>query len=249
LISRAGICATGITYRKLELPNEDRFYGSGIFYGAGAGEARFCEGENVYVVGGGNSAGQAAVYFAKYANQVTMLVRGPNLASTLSSYLITKITNTPNIRVSLNSSVVELSGDKTLETITVTDKSQVLARKQEYPCKKLFVCVGGNPNNAWSRDTRLIRDESGYFVTGPSLYRYENPLKTWKLNRHPFYLETNIAGVFAIGDVRHNSVKRIASAVGEGAVVTAFVQRYLAEVDERSNYGRPESVKLCELQR
>jgi thioredoxin reductase (NADPH) len=192
----------------------------------------------VYVVGGGNSAGQAGLYLARFATQVKMLIRGPNLAATISSYLVNKIANTANIQVFPNTSVVGLFGDKTLEKIVVADGT---GARRELDCRHLFVCIGGTPNNAWSRDTRLIRDEAGYFVTGADLYDYENPIKTWKLKRAPYYLETNIAGVFAIGDVRHNSIKRFASAVGEGGVVTSLISRYLRESEQSSDFGRTDS--------
>jgi thioredoxin reductase (NADPH) len=239
LVARAGICATGVDYRKLELPEEARFYGAGLYYGAGAGEARFCSGREVFVVGGGNSAGQAALYFAKVARKVTMLVRGPNLSSTLSRYLIDRIAATSTIEVRLNTAVTELRGGRTLEGISVRDSESGVTRK--LACGQVFVCIGGNPNNAWSRKTRLIRDEAGYFVTGAELQAFDGALRTWTLKRPPFFLETNVAGVFAIGDVRHNSVKRIASAVGEGAVVTALVEKYLAESERDHALGRTDT--------
>jgi thioredoxin reductase (NADPH) len=226
LISKAGVCATGVTYRKLGLPNEDRYYGAGVFYGAGAGEARFLKNEDVVVVGGGNSAGQASLHFARHARRVTMLVRASSLAATISDYLVARIQGNPAIDVRLNSSVIDLAGAKSLERITVEEAGRA---GRSSSCRWLFVCIGGTPNNAWSQKTRLVRDEAGYFVTGADLHRYGDPIPHWAREREPYYLETNVAGVFAIGDVRHNSVKRIASAIGEGAVVSSFVQRFLAE--------------------
>ncbi len=227
MIARANICATGVEYRRLNLPDEDKFINRGLFYGAGASEAPMCENEHVYVVGGGNSAGQAAMYFSQYAKQVTMLVRGSNLAASLSDYLIKKITATDNIEVLFNSKVTNLMGESALNQIEITDNKTNTTQQVE--TQKLFICIGGVPNTDWAKDTHIVRDKSGYLITGSELLKAGRPPATWTLDREPFYLETSVPGSFAAGDVRRGSVKRVASAVGEGAMAVTFVHKYLGE--------------------
>lgn len=227
MIARANICATGVEYRRLNLPNEDRFLNLGLFYGAGASEAPMCQDEHVYVVGGGNSAGQAAMYFSRYAKQVTMLVRGGNLAASLSQYLLERITQTSNIEVLFNAQVTDLSGDQTLRRITIANSQD--GSEQQSETQRLFICIGGVPNTEWAKDTNIIRDEAGYLITGSDLLKEGLPPACWKLERDPFFLETSVPGAFAAGDVRHGSVKRVASAVGEGAMAVTFVHKYLEE--------------------
>lgn len=226
MIARANICATGIEYRRLNLANESRFLGAGIFYGAGASEAPMCVNQTVYVIGGGNSAGQAAMHFAHYADKVVMLVRGSGLAETLSDYLIKKIEMTKKISVMANCEVTALHGEETLQQISVRDRGA--GTTQVLDTTRLFICIGGLPNTEWARDTAIIRDKAGYLVTGGDLNTNGRPPDVWKLERPPFYLETSVPGSFAAGDVRHDSVKRVASSVGEGAMAVAFVHRYLA---------------------
>ena len=227
MVARANICATGVEYRRLNLPNEDQFLKVGLFYGAGASEAPMCQNEHVFVVGGGNSAGQAAMYFSRYARKVTILVRGNNLAATLSHYLINRITNTSNIEVLFQSQVTKLIGDTSLHQIEVTNCSD--GEVQQIDTGRLFVCIGGAPNTEWAKDTNIIRDHSGYLVTGSDLLQDGHPPQCWTLERDPFFLETSVPGSFAAGDVRHGSVKRVASAVGEGAMAVTFIHKYLEE--------------------
>ena len=227
MVARANICATGVEYRRLNISNEDKFLNRGVFYGAGASEASMCKEQHVYVVGGGNSAGQAAMYFSEYARQVTMLVRGSNLADSLSDYLIKKIETTDSIDVLFNSEVTDLIGGSALEKIEITDSEEDTTRQVE--TQRLFICIGGVPNTDWAKDTNIIRDKSGYLITGSELLKEGRPPATWTLDREPFYLETSIPGSFAAGDVRRGSVKRVASAVGEGAMAVTFVHKYLGE--------------------
>ncbi|BAZ66544.1 MAG: FAD-dependent oxidoreductase [Pelatocladus maniniholoensis HA4357-MV3] len=227
MIARANICATGVEYRRLGLPNEDRYLNVGLFYGAGVSEAPMCQDEDVFVVGGGNSAGQAVMHFSRYAKKVTMLVRGDSLAATLSQYLIHRITNTSNIEVLYQTQVTGLDGDRTLRQIELTNCRDRSVQKID--THRLFVCIGGMPNTEWAKDTSIIRDNAGYIVTGPDLLKQGRPPECWTLERDPFFLESSVPGSFAAGDVRHGSIKRVASAVGEGAMAVTFVHRYLAE--------------------
>jgi thioredoxin reductase (NADPH) len=228
MMAKANICATGIEYRRLELPNESRFLGAGVFYGAGASEAPLCVNQTVYVIGGGNSAGQAAIHFSHYADKVVMLVRGASLAETLSHYLIKKIEISSNISVVTNCEITGLNGEETLQKITVQDRRD--GTTEELDAHWVFVCIGGSPNTEWAKDTPIIRDKAGYLVTGADLCEDGHPPAVWPLERAPFFLETSVPGSFAAGDVRHGSVKRVASGVGEGAMAVTFVHRYLAEL-------------------
>ena len=225
IIARTSICATGVEYRRLHLPNEDRFLGAGVYYGAGASEAQLVKGQPVVIVGGGNSAGQAAMHFAPNAKRILMVVRG-ELKETLSKYLIDRISSAHNIEVMLRSEVTALHGDETLQAVTV--RNHVTGEVREIETHWLFVCIGGVPQTEWAIEAGVIRDEAGYIVTGPDLLRGRERPANWPLDRDPHYLETNVPGVFAAGDVRHGSVKRCASAVGEGAMAVAFVHRHLA---------------------
>ncbi|MBW4564930.1 MAG: FAD-dependent oxidoreductase [Mojavia pulchra JT2-VF2] len=227
MIARANICATGVEYQRLNLANEDRFLNVGLFYGAGASEALMCQGKHIFVVGGGNSAGQAAIYFSDHAEKVTMLVRGDNLAATLSQYLINRITNTSNIEVLFNTQVTGLAGDTTLQQIEISNSRD--GSVQQVDTQRLFVCIGGVPNTEWAKDTNIIRDRAGYLITGSDLLDSGYLLQHWTLDRNPFFLETSVPGSFAAGDVRHGSIKRVASAVGEGAMAVTFVHKYLEE--------------------
>ncbi len=227
IVARATICATGIDYRRLRLPNEDRFLGAGVYYGAGASEASLCQGwEDVVIVGGGNSAGQAAMHFSRVARTVYILVRGPSLKETISQYLLDRIRSSSNIKVLTNSAVAELEGDEVLSAVVIV--SRLTGERQRFVTRWLFVCIGGDPHTAWAEEVGIVRDPAGYLVTGPDLLLGDHRYDRWPLERAPYYLETNIPGVFAAGDVRHGSIKRCASAVGEGAMAVSFVHRYLA---------------------
>jgi thioredoxin reductase (NADPH) len=219
--------ASGVQWRKLDAPGIDRLQGAGVYYGGGATEALSCKGEEVYVIGGANSAGQAAMNFAKYAKHVVMLVRGSSLASTMSQYLIDQIKEMPNIQVWANASLVEAHGDMHLEEISVmcSDTNQV----ERVSASSMFIFIGALPRTDWLGDL-IERDERGFLLAGPDLIRNGKRPKGWSLDRDPFLLETNIPGIFAVGDVRHGSVKRVASGVGEGSVAVQFIHQYLSKV-------------------
>ncbi len=227
LSCHALMIASGVQWRKLDAPGIERLQGAGVYYGGGATEALSCKGEIIYVVGGANSAGQAAMNFAKYADRVVMLVRGVSLASTMSQYLIDQIKETPNIQLWAQASVVEAHGDARLEEISVlcSDTNKV----ERVTANAMFIFIGALPRTDWLGDV-VERDERGFLLTGPDLIRDGKPPKGWALERAPFLLETNTPGIFAVGDVRHGSVKRVASGVGEGSVAVQFIHQYLSKV-------------------
>jgi thioredoxin reductase (NADPH) len=227
ITARTSICATGVQYRRLNLPREQEFFGAGLYYGAGVSEALLCENDDVAVVGGGNSAGQAALNFSRFAKTVTVIIRGDSLKSTLSKYLIDRINTASNIKVICNTEVTELQGDQVLRAVTLTNNKT--GEKQNLTIKGLFVCIGGVPQTDWATEAGIIRDEGGYLVTGPDMLQEGRLPQSWPLDRRPYYLETNIPGMLAAGDVRHGAVKRCASAVGEGAMAVSFVHHYLAD--------------------
>jgi thioredoxin reductase (NADPH) len=219
--------ATGVQWRRLDAPGIDRLQGAGVYYGGGATEAMSCKGEIVYVVGGANSAGQAAMNFSKYAERVVILVRGESLSSTMSQYLIDQIKETPNIQLWTRASVSEVHGDTHLEEISVlcSDTNKV----ERVPATSVFIFIGALPRTDWLGDG-VQRDERGFILTGPDLMHGGERPKGWALERDPFLLETNVPGVFAVGDVRRGSVKRVASGVGEGSVAVQFIHQYLSKV-------------------
>src|SRR5579871_5707911 len=219
--------ATGVQWRRLEAPGIDRLQGAGVYYGGGTTEALSCKGESVYVVGGANSAGQAAMNFSKYAEKVVILVRGDSLSSTMSQYLIDQIKETPNIQLWTHASVSEVHGDTHLEEISVlcTDTNKI----ERVPAGSMFIFIGALPRTDWLGDT-IERDDRGFILTGSDLIQAGKRPKKWSLERDPFLLETNIPGIFAVGDVRHGSVKRVASGVGEGSVAVQFIHQYLSKV-------------------
>jgi thioredoxin reductase (NADPH) len=226
IVARAAICATGVEYRRLGLPNEDKYFGAGLYYGAGASEALLTKDEHVFIIGGGNSAGQAALHFAPFAKRVSLVIRSDSLKRTLSQYLVDRIYAAPNVEVIMRTDVAGLHGEDSLQEITLRHRDTW--KENKVSTHWLFVCIGGAPHTQWAEQVGIVRDEAGYLVTGPDLLHAGQRPANWPLDRDPYYLETNIPGMFAAGDVRHGSVKRCASAVGEGAMAVAFVHRYLA---------------------
>ena len=227
IIARASICATGVDYRKLGLPNEDRLFGAGVYYGAGASEAMLCSRQEVYLVGGGNSAGQAALHFARYAARVNMVVREDSLKAYMSDYLIDRIRDEPKVNVLTNTEVTALHGDRTLQAITL--RNNKTGKEWTAQTSWLFLCLGGAPQTQWAAKAGVLCDSGGYIITGPDLLRNGKRPANWSLDRNPLDMETSLPGVFAAGDVRQGSIKRCASAVGEGARTVASVHRYLAD--------------------
>ncbi len=222
--ARALVIASGVQYRRLPLENLQRFEGVGVYYGATNIEAQLCEGEEAIVVGGGNSAGQAAVYLAGRAKHVHMLVRGEGLADTMSRYLIKRIEDSPQITLRTRTEIAALDGDGWLESVTWRGPDQVLDKR---PIRHLFLMTGAEPNTAWLRGC-IALDDKGFVKTGPDLSP-EDLSGHWPVERPPFLLETNRRGIFAVGDARSGNVKRVASAVGEGSVCIQLVHRALAE--------------------
>jgi thioredoxin reductase (NADPH) len=227
LSCHAMLLATGVQWRKLDVPGIDRLHGAGVYYGGTATEAISCRDEDVYVIGGANSAGQAAMFFSQYARRVVMLVRGDSLAATMSQYLIDQIGAAPNIHVEYRTRVVEVHGDNHLEAISLM--CDLSGEVNRVPAIALFIFIGAEPRTAWL-DGVVERNERGFILTGPDLLRFGKKLKGWTLERDPGLLETNVPGVFAVGDVRYGSVKRVASGVGEGSVAVQFVHQYLSNV-------------------
>lgn len=220
------LVATGVSYRKLDVPGMDKLCGAGVYYGAAMTEAIACQGETVYIVGGANSAGQAAMHFSKYAHEVVMLVRSP-LAKSMSQYLIDQIEATDNIRVCTGCVVEAVKGETNLESLVIHNLNT--GEIQTVHATSLFIFIGAMPRTDWL-DGLVERDERGFVLTGPDLIRDGKPPKGWNLDRAPFLLETNVPGIFAAGDVRYNSVKRVASGVGEGAIAVQLIHRYLSKV-------------------
>ncbi len=226
LSCHALVISTGVQWRKLDVPGIERLQGAGVYYGAGSTEALSCRDEDVYVVGGANSAGQAAMNFSRYARQVVMLVRGESLAASMSQYLIDDIAQTPGIRVECGTQLVAVHGEERLEAISVTCGHS--GTVQKLPASALFVFIGAAPRTDWLAGV-VERDERGFILTGPDLVVQGRPPRGWPLSRAPYLLETSVPGIFAVGDVRHGSIKRVASSVGEGSIAVQFVHRYLAE--------------------
>jgi thioredoxin reductase (NADPH) len=227
LSCHALILAMGVQWRKLGIPGEDRLQGAGVYYGASSTEGISCRDEDVYLVGGANSAGQAAMYFSRFARRVVMLVRGPSLAATMSQYLIDQIAQTENIHVEARSRVLEVHGEDHLESITIACDASGDTRQEQ--AAALFIFIGAEPRTNWL-DSVIERDERGFILTGRDLVPEGKRPKGWTLAREPGLLETNVPGVFAVGDVRHGSIKRVASGVGEGSVAIQFVHQYLSKI-------------------
>ena len=232
------LLSMGVQYRRLEIPGTDQLTGRGIYYGAALVEAAACKDEDVFIVGGANSAGQAALHFAKFACKVTMLVRASGLEASMSKYLIDEIERTSNIVVEPNTQVLAAQGEDHLEALRIRGPEGEVCR----PAASLFVFIGAVPGTEWLPDS-ILRDEKGFVLAGPDLTGTESASQdlttstpksagkfaaVWKEKRAPFLLETSVPGVFVAGDVRHGSVKRAASAVGEGSIAVQFAHQYLA---------------------
>jgi thioredoxin reductase (NADPH) len=226
--ARAVILAVGVEWRRLGVPALEALVGAGVFYGAAGAEAKAMQGRDVYIVGAGNSAGQAALHLSRYASSVTMLVRQVSLVATMSDYLIRQIEVAPNVAVRFGTEVIDGGGDGHLEEITVRDRTT--GDTSAHPASALFVMIGAEPHTDWLPDA-IHRDERRFILTGQDLVRHGQLPAGWPLERAPRLLETSIPGVLAVGDVRHGSVKRVASAVGEGATAVALIHEYLADVD------------------
>ena len=222
VVSRAVLLAVGVTYRRLPIPALDRLVGCGVFYGAASVEGPALAGEQVYVVGGANSAGQAALHLAKFAARVTLLIRGDSLSAGMSAYLITQIEAASTIDVSLHTRLVDGRGESRLEALTLEDTQT--GRREEVPAAAVFILIGAVPNTDWLQDAVRL-DDRGFVLTGADLSSEASQAK-----RAPLPFETSLPGVLAAGDVRHGSVKRVAGAVGEGSVAVGSVHQYLAQL-------------------
>ena len=215
------LISTGVAYCRLGLPGEERFAGAGIYYGAARTEAMSCADEEIYLVGGANSAGQAAMHFSRYAAKVHMLVRGDSLTKSMSKYLIDQIEATPNIVVETQTEVIGMDGDSHLECLTL----KTPRGEERRPATSLFIFIGAAPKTDWLPGEIAV-DPKGFILAGPDLK--SRAADKWKLDREPYLLETSVPGIFVAGDVRYNSVKRCASAVGEGSIAVQFMHQYLA---------------------
>ncbi|TCO41077.1 thioredoxin reductase (NADPH), partial [Kribbella antiqua] len=224
--ARAVVIATGVTWRRLDIPELDALVGAGVFYGAAGAEAKAMQGRDVFVVGAGNSAGQAAMHLARYAASVTMLVRGETLRATMSEYLVSEIEQAPNIHLRLRTEVVGGAGAGRLEAITL--RRPAGARTEVVPASALFLLIGAEPRTAWLNDS-VARDDHGFVLTGRDLFTNGDASPSWPLRRPPMLLETSTPGVFAAGDVRHRSIKRVAAAVGEGSTAIQLIHEYLSD--------------------
>jgi thioredoxin reductase (NADPH) len=224
--SRAMLVASGVDWRRLEVPGIDELLGSGVYYGAGPSEAVTCSGCRVAIVGGGNSAGQAAIRFSRYAAHVTLLVRGRSLEASMSQYLITQVQELRNVEVLTRTEVVDLESDTHLRVLDISSGGTV----SRLPADALFLCIGGVPRTQGAAAVGVALDGAGYVRTGADLSSSAGSLDGWPLSRQPLPLETNLPGLFAAGDVRSGSIKRCAAAIGEGSMVVALVHQRLAEL-------------------
>jgi len=219
----ACLIATGVYYRFLTTPGVERLTGAGVYYGATMTEAKSCANESVYIIGGANSAGQSAMYFSKYARQVTMLVRAESLKNSMSKYLIDQIAATSNIEVKTRCQVVEALGQTRLECLRLCGPEG----EETVPASGLYIFIGAAPNTDWLPES-IMRDTNGFLLSGPDLKVDGKMVKGWDQGREPYLLETSVPGIFVAGDVRHGSVKRVASSVGEGSISVQFIHQYLA---------------------
>ena len=224
VVAHAVLLATGIAYRRLDVPGAEGLTGRGLFYGSAVTEASACAGDDIFIVGGANSAGQAAVFLARHARRVTVLVRADSLEKSMSHYLIRQIDEIPNIEVRVTTEVVALNGDDHLETISICNSRT--GKQETAPASYVFVFIGAAPRTEWLQGV-IERDARGFVLTGPDLRSERHRPRGWRLDRDPYFLEASTPGVFAAGDVRANSVKRVASAVGEGAMAIQLIHGYL----------------------
>ena len=225
LVAHSVVVACGVQWRRLDITGMDQLTGAGVYYGAATTEAASCQDEDVYIVGGANSAGQAAVHFSEVARSVTMLVRGDSLGKSMSHYLVERIKEIPNITVLANSEVARVEGDDRLAKIFI--QRHDLGTIEEHEAGALFVFIGAEPHTQWLEGT-LVRDEKGFLITGQNLLPGGKRPPGWSLKRDPYLLETNMSGVFAVGDVRDGAVRRVANSVGEGSIVLYFIRQHLA---------------------
>ena len=216
----------GVSWNRLPSECAELYEGRGIYYGAAMTEAFNCKDQCVYIVGAGNSAGQAAMFFKDYASRVVMLIRGSSIASKMSHYLVERIEALPNIEVRTNAEIVRCKGGDHLEEITI--RNRVSGEEVTESASYVFVFIGAAPKTSWLGG-EVVRDRNGFILTGPDIGS-NGALKGWPLERSPFLMEASVPGVFAAGDVRHESVKRVASAVGEGSVAVHFIHRHLASL-------------------
>jgi thioredoxin reductase (NADPH) len=229
------LIATGLSWRKLELPGVERLQGKGVYYGAALTEAISCEHESVYVIGGANSAGQAAMHFSQYASKVTMLVRADSLESSMSKYLIDQIAATPNIEVCTNTEMVEALGEERLECLIL--KNSQTGKQDRVPATSVFIFIGASPQTEWISGV-VATDQRGFILSGPYVPAEANAQKRGaKVDRDRFFFETSVPGIFVAGDVRHESVKRVASAVGEGSICVQMIHQYLAHLTAQSTHS------------
>jgi thioredoxin reductase (NADPH) len=224
LSAHSVVIAAGVQWRRLEVPGMERLTGAGIYFGAAITEASSCRNEDIYIVGGANSAGQAAVYFSEVARSVKMIVRGASLSKSMSHYLVERIETIPNISVLLNAEVIEVRGQDRLQEITVRRHDAEMT--EAHPAAALFIFIGAEPQTDWLEGI-VCRDGKGFLVTGANLIQNGKRPTGWNLDRDPYLLETNVPGVFAVGDVRDGAVRRVANSVGEGSVVAYFIHQYM----------------------
>ena len=236
LRARAVVVANGIDWRRLGVPRVEALVGAGVFYGAAASESRAMHDRDVFIIGAGNSAGQASLHLAKHARSVTLLVRGEGLEKSMSSYLVQAIESAANVDVRTRTEVVDGRGEESLESITLADRAADTV--EEVPASALFIMIGGEPHTQWLPG-EMARDSHGYLVTGRQLR--DCPDSAWECEREPLTLETSIPGVFAAGDVRQGSFKRVAAAVGEGATVVRLVHEYL---DDQARRAAPDAARV-----
>jgi thioredoxin reductase (NADPH) len=227
IYSKTVVIATGVSYKKLEIPGLEKFTGAGVYYGAAAVEAHACRNEDIYIVGGGNSACQAALYMSKFAKAVNIIIRRDSLSLVAANYLVENISRTPNIHIITNTDVVACGGSSVLENITL--RNAKTGEEETVPAKALFVYIGTKPGTEWLDDL-VLKNENGFILSGTDVTKDKSFHTFWKLNREPFMPETSVPGIFASGDVRFGALTGISSAVGEGAMAIRFVRKYLQEM-------------------